>query len=75
MNVIGGRRPPSWQETHIVVPAVGACWRCGQETRFIQVDFQTYLHPGECTADTWRDYDAANRAGLSRYLSIAPKPF
>lgn len=49
----------SWQWTHIVVPKLDPCYVCTVPTRFAQPDFMVPLHPGACTAEMWRRYDAS----------------
>jgi hypothetical protein len=51
----------SWRWQHIVIPEIRACWHCGAETRFVQVDFEAALHPGACTSAKWAEFDDANR--------------
>lgn len=52
-------------EHHITSEHEKPCWRCGNPTRFIDIDFQAHLCPGACTeAKTEEFFDAV--AGLSR---------
>lgn len=40
---------PWWEHRGIAVAhAIGDCWHCHRPTRFIDLDFQTFLHPGAC---------------------------
>ncbi len=27
---------------------IGECWHCGKQTHFVDLDFETFLHPGVC---------------------------
>ncbi len=40
----------------IWVPYESDCWHCGQPTTWIDIDFETALHPGRCSERKWDEY-------------------
>ena len=54
--LVGGQQMV-WQLDHFMwVPYAQDCWHCGQPTTWIDLDFQTALHPGPCSASKWDEY-------------------
>lgn len=41
----------------------GPCAICRKDTHYINVDFETWLCPDECTDRLWRMYDRAGTDG------------
>jgi hypothetical protein len=39
-----------------VATVIRPCTQCGQDTRFVDYDFQTYVHAGDCAEKLWREY-------------------
>lgn len=39
----------------------GNCWHCGGRTRWVDLDFVAYLHPGVCNKSKWLEFDEDNR--------------
>lgn len=50
---------------HISVVEPGKCWHCEKPTRYVEVNFETYLCPGECTNSKLVEYirDSARGSG------------
>lgn len=40
----------------IWVPYELECWHCGEPCTWIDVDFETALHPGRCSQAKWDEY-------------------
>lgn len=43
----------------IWVPYERDCWHCGEPTTWIDLDFETHLHPGRCSERKWDEYQWA----------------
>lgn len=57
-----------WQNYFVVSPEIGKCWHCGKDTRFVDMGFETYLHPGACDEAKTDEYFRA----LSLHCCIHP---
>jgi hypothetical protein len=44
---------------HIEGEHAANCWHCGRLTRFIEINFEAYLCPGDCTAAKWAAFQVA----------------
>lgn len=43
-------------DSFIWVPWTAPCWHCGQPTTWVDIDFETALHPGACSEAKWDEY-------------------
>lgn len=57
--------PCSATRDHIEVDDLNPCWHCRVLTYFIELGFETRLHPGECSFAKW---DELHRA----FLAVGP---
>ena len=48
------------------VPFEAECWKCGKPTTWIDLDFETALHPGPCSEKAWDEYRWAEMMALLR---------
>lgn len=52
------------------------CWHCGLPCNWIDIDFEAYLHPGECERAKWEQYrwdlywTAANGLDTTDWLGL-----
>jgi hypothetical protein len=38
------------------MPFEQPCWHCGEPTTWIDIGFETALHPGECSETKWGEF-------------------
>jgi hypothetical protein len=62
-----GVRQYTLSSNFFVADDFGPCWDCGEETCFIEINFETWLHPGTCEANKDREYWEAVRTGNERH--------
>lgn len=47
---------------HLKMTVALPCWHCGVPTPWVELNFESALHPGPCTLAKWAEYHAANRS-------------
>ena len=52
---------------HVLGDDPQPCWHCGEPTQWLELSFETPLHPGGCTDAKWREYDEANREAIAQH--------
>ena len=53
----------AWDDhTILAQEGSGPCWHCGKETRWIEINFESWLCSPECNAAKWKEYEEASRA-------------
>lgn len=45
---------------HILCDDPAPCWHCGEPTQWVELSFETPLHPGSCSDAKWREFEQAN---------------
>lgn len=64
-----GVRQYTISSNFIVADDFGPCWDCGEPTCFVEINFEAWLHPGDCEANKDREYWAAVYATRQRHGS------
>lgn len=55
-----------WHYNFIVGKTISECMICKKPTRFLELNFQGPLHPGECDDKMWEGYERACRISDER---------